>query len=99
MLIEQIMQADPKAYRAAMRALAGFNLKDRLSEINVPTLVVTGEKDTTVPQDVQAQLVEGIRTARQVFVPQAGHAVSVDQPDRFNRILADFLASSVGELP
>lgn len=91
MLIEQIMQADPKAYRAAMRALAVFNVNARLSEIDVPTLVVTGEKDTTVPEEVQMQLVQGIRTARQVIVPGAGHAVSVDQPDRFNQILADFL--------
>ena len=92
MLIEQIMQADPSAYRAAMRALASFNVLERLSEINVPTLIVTGELDTTVPRDVQQQLVEGIRGAQHVIIPGAGHAVSVDQPLAFNQVLTDFLS-------
>lgn len=92
MLIEQILQADPHAYRAAMRALASFNVNRRLSEINAPTLIVTGERDTTVPRDVQQQLVEGIRGARQVIIPGAGHAVSVDQPEAFTQVLIDFLS-------
>ena len=96
-LIGQILQADPRAYRAAMRALAKFNVVARLSEMNVPTLVVTGEQDTTVPRDVQQQLVQGIPGARQVFIPGAGHAVSVDRADMFNQILIDFLNSSPPE--
>jgi pimeloyl-ACP methyl ester carboxylesterase len=35
--------------------------------------------------------VEGIPSACQVVIPQAGHAVSVDQPEQFNRVLLGFL--------
>jgi pimeloyl-ACP methyl ester carboxylesterase len=93
MLIQQVIQADPKAYRTAMRALAKFDVKRRLSEIYLPTLVITGERDTTVPQDVQQQLVKAISKARQVLVPGAGHALSVDSPEQFNQILTDFLSN------
>lgn len=92
-LIEQVLQADPRAYRAAMRALARFNVQDRLGEIACPTLVITGERDTTVPMLNQQQLARGISNARQVVIPDAGHAVTVEKPDVFNQVLVEFLCS------
>ena len=92
-LIAQVKQAHPKAYRGSMRALAAFNRLDCLSNITAPTLVVTGSEDTTVPLNLQRQLAERIPGARQVIIPGAGHAVTVDQPEAFNRALLDFLCS------
>jgi 3-oxoadipate enol-lactonase len=91
MLITTITQSDPHAYRAAMRALALFDSRKRLSEINVPTLIITGDRDTTVPPPRQKLLVDGIPGARQVIIPVAGHAVIVEQPEAFNRELMAFL--------
>lgn len=90
-LIQEICQADPAGYRATMRALARFNVSRRLSEIRIPTLVVTGEDDTTVPLSAQGELAHGISGARHVFIPRAGHAVIVDQPELFNKTLLEFL--------
>ena len=92
-LIEQVNMADPRAYRAAMRALAWFDVRDRLREIRCPTLVVTGERDTTVPLETQYQLAQGITGARQVVIPAAGHAVTVEKPEAFNQILVEFLCN------
>jgi 3-oxoadipate enol-lactonase len=91
LLIEQITQADPRAYRAAMRSLGLFNSMGRLGEIAVPTLVMTGDRDTTVPVVNQLKLAERIRGAKHVYIPDAGHAVTIDQPDLFNKELLDFL--------
>jgi pimeloyl-ACP methyl ester carboxylesterase len=91
LLIDQISKADPRAYRAAMRSLGLFNSSKRLSEINTPTLVVTSERDTTVPLESQRLLAERIMGAQQVVIPGAGHAVSVDHPEQFNKVLLDFL--------
>lgn len=91
MLIAQILQVKPVYYRSAMRALATFNVSQRLSIISAPTLIITGEKDTTVPPSVQRMLVERIPNARQAVIQDAGHAVSVEQPEKFNQILLDFL--------
>jgi len=90
-LQQQICQASPEGYRAAMRALGLFNISSRLGEIHCPTLVVTGENDSTVPPKNQAVLVKHISSARQIVIPGAGHAVSVEKPELFNRILIDFL--------
>ena len=91
LLIDQISKTDPRAYRAAMRSLGLFNSSKRLSEIMIPTLVVTSEWDTTVPLESQRLLAERINGAQQVVIPGAGHAVSVDQPEQFNKVLLDFL--------
>jgi pimeloyl-ACP methyl ester carboxylesterase len=91
MLITTITQSDPRAYRAAMRALALFDSQERLAGIKVPTLVITGDRDTTVPPPRQKLLVNGISGAQQVVISNAGHAVSVEQPGAFNRELLTFL--------
>jgi len=90
-MVQQITNADPRAYRAAMRSLGTFNSKSRLSEIKIPVLVITGAKDTTVQPTHQAQMTAWIPGARQEIMPEAGHAASVEFPDEFNRILVDFL--------
>jgi pimeloyl-ACP methyl ester carboxylesterase len=91
MLIEQICQADHQGYRATMRALARFNTRKRLPEILAPTLVISSRDDTTVPLRLQQQLAGLIPGARQVTIPEAGHAVTVERPEAFNQILMEFL--------
>jgi len=92
-LIEQVMQADPRAYRAAMRALARFDVRNRLNGIKCPTLIITGERDTTVSIGIQNQLVAGITGAQHVVICDAGHAVTVEKPDIFNQVLVEFLSN------
>lgn len=92
-LINQVIQANSRAYRAAMRALARFDVRSRLGEIPCPTLVITGDRDTTVPLESQRQLAEGITGARQVIISQAGHGVTVEKPGAFNQVLVEFLCS------
>lgn len=92
-LIEQVIQADPHAYRAAMRALARFDVRNRLHEIQCPTLVVTGDRDTTVPLETQNFMAQNINGARQVVISDAGHAVTIEKAEQFNRVLVEFLCS------
>jgi len=47
-----------------------------------------------VPARRPEPLVEGMSGARQVVIPNAGHAVSVEQPEAFNRELLAFLLSN-----
>jgi 3-oxoadipate enol-lactonase len=88
-----ISRANPRAYRAAMRSLGLFDSRSWISELKMPTLVVTGANDTTVSPARQKLMVDSIQGARQVVIEEAGHAVSVDQADRFNQVLFDFLTA------
>jgi len=97
-LYAQITQANPAGYRATMRALARFNALPRLNELCHPTLVITGERDTTVPAEVQNEMAARIPLARQVIIPDAGHAVIAEQPELFNHCILDFLLDK-GNIP
>ena len=86
-----VSRANPLAYRKAMLSLGMFDSRKRLRQIKAPTLVVTGADDTTVSPARQKILAEGIPGARQVIIPHAGHAVSIDQAEKFNQAILDFL--------
>ena len=90
MLVKVISQADPRAYRRAMFSLGTFDSRKQLAKITAPTLVVTGANDTTVSPARQKVLVDRIPGARQEMIPSAGHAVSIDQVDRFNQAMLAF---------
>lgn len=92
---EQIASADPRAYRAAMRALGLFDSRKRLPALAaIPTLVITGADDNTVTPARQSLLAQAIPNARQVIIPNAGHAVAIDQAETFNHHLLEFLSSA-----
>jgi pimeloyl-ACP methyl ester carboxylesterase len=93
-MIAQVQQASPAGYRAAMRSLGRFDVTRRLGEIRLPTLVITGDRDTTVPPGVQSILVQRISGARQAVIPGAGHAASVEDPAAFNQALISFLSTA-----
>lgn len=58
-----------------------------------PTLVIRGGRDARGYRDIGALLAEKIRNASLVTFDEAGHMVNMEQPDRFNAVLADFLAT------
>jgi pimeloyl-ACP methyl ester carboxylesterase len=63
---------------------------DSLPSINVPTLVLVGNDDTTflAPTDYMAAKIPG---PTKVVIPDAGHAANIDQPEAFNQVVVDFL--------
>lgn len=90
-LIQLIIDSDPQVYRTAMRALVRFDVRKRLAAIAIPTLVISGALDTTVPVETQQELARGIPGSQHVIIPDARHAVIADQSERFNAALMAFL--------
>lgn len=91
-LARACMAAVPEAsYRATMRALMGFDLREALPRIAAPTLVLAGERDTNAPAPMMARMAEQIPGARYVELKGAGHLAGLEQPVVFNAALAAFL--------
>lgn len=89
--VEQVRQADPRAYRQAMLALGRFDGRPALARIQAPTLVVIGEADEIVPPPLQAELAQGIPGALVWRLPGHGHALTVTAAEAFNARLVAFL--------
>ena len=84
----------PLTYVKLLAAIGRFDLRDRLGEISVPTLVVAGEQDTTVSLACKLELAAGIPGARLERIAGSGHATPLDDAQRFNAALLEFLESA-----
>jgi proline-specific peptidase len=71
-------------------ALKGWDIRDRLDEIDVPTLVVRGRYDMCT-DPIAATLVNGIRGARQVVLEDSSHTPVLEETDRYLQVVNDFL--------
>lgn len=67
---------------------------DRLQGVKVPTLVVSGSEDKTLPTPHAVRMAERIPGARQVEVPGCAHLVTLEAPDVANRLMLE-LAEAV----
>ena len=72
-------------------SLKDWDVTDRLGEIDVPCLVISGEFDEATAA-VVAPLVAGLRDVRSVVVAGTSHLTHVEAPERFRRLVAAFLA-------
>jgi len=64
----------------------------RLGEIKAQTLVVWGRDDRFVPLDIGLRVIWGIPNAEMHIFNQCGHWVQWEHADKFNRMVAEFLA-------
>ena len=84
-------QNDKRAYLASLDAIIGWGVREHLAAITCPTLVISGDRDYTPVAAKQAYVAE-LPNARLVVIERSRHATPMDQPDRFNAVLDDFLA-------
>jgi pimeloyl-ACP methyl ester carboxylesterase len=87
----RIAANDRRGYLQGLRAAARFDLGPRLGTIRVPTLVVSGTADTTVPTSSSRALASRIPGAQLQLLEGAGHVASVDAPEALNDMLLSFL--------
>ena len=81
---------DKRAYLAAMNAIIGWGVRERLARITCPALVITGDRDYT-PVALKQAYVEELPDARLLVIADSRHATPLDQPEHFNRGLLAFL--------
>ena len=71
-------------------ALKGWDTRDRLHEIDVPTLVIRGAYDMCT-EAVAAELLNGIEGAREVVFEASSHTPALEESDRYVAVVGAFL--------
>lgn len=91
---EMIRSAEPGG---VARALEGMALRPDsrpfLEDIGVPTLVVCGDEDQLTPVAAAETLRDGIPESRLEILHGAGHLSSLETPEAFDRVLAEYLGT------
>ncbi|UVE18933.1 alpha/beta hydrolase [Pseudomonas sp. LS44] len=81
---------DKRAYNASLNAIIGWGVREHLARITCPTLVISADHDYT-PVAQKEAYVQELPNARLVVIDDSRHATPLDQPERFNTTLLDFL--------
>lgn len=79
MVRESIMRQTAEGYAQSCEALAGANAA-LVSQITVPTLLVTGDQDGVAPPASVQKMGEAIRGSRVVIVDACGHWTTFERP-------------------
>jgi L-proline amide hydrolase len=97
------MESDPTVYHTmngpteftVVGAIRDFDLTERLAEIEVPVLLVSGAHDEVRPAVVQS-MHERLRDSRWELFEDSSHMPHVEEHERFLAVVEDFLAHAEG---
>ncbi|MPZ70833.1 MAG: proline iminopeptidase-family hydrolase, partial [Actinobacteria bacterium] len=92
------MEEDPTVYHTmngpsefhCIGSLKNWDITDRLPEIDIPTLLISGEFDEATPKVVKA-VADRIPGSEWVLFEGASHSTHIEEPERFVRTVEGFL--------
>jgi pimeloyl-ACP methyl ester carboxylesterase len=79
------------SYRKTLEASVAQDRNAPLEKLAVPTLVITGDEDRVYPLELTQLMARRIPGAKLVVLEACGHLSNLEQPERFNEVLLDFL--------
>ncbi len=94
LLFEQINSGLERAegFGDALRAAIRHDMRERLGEIEIPTMVLWGQSDRVIPVAAALSYHRRIPHSRLEIFERTGHVPQLERPLRFNRLLDEFLA-------
>jgi pimeloyl-ACP methyl ester carboxylesterase len=90
-------KADRQAIAASLVGLQANNSYPFFRSLNIPCLLVYGDKDQAITEPFEEGLLSTMIHA--IVLDNSGHFPMIDEPVKFNRLLMDFLALSSGLSP
>jgi len=90
-LAESLSLLHEESYRKTLEASVAQDRGAPLEKIRVPTLVIAGNEDQVYPPALARDVARRIPGSELVMIQGAGHVVNLEQPERFNKIVLDFL--------
>lgn len=92
-LLHVLQDADDESYARCCEALAAYDVRSSLGEIEVPVLAAWGQFDAVAPEEKAVEIAAGVAQGRAVRIDDAGHLPPVEQPEAVASLLRSFFAS------
>lgn len=92
-----IRQTSPEGYAAAIQAIRGLDLLDRLSALDMPALVVGGRQDTATTVQVIEGIAGRLPNGGTLLLDDAAHLANVEQPLAFTENVGRFLRATLAD--
>ncbi len=79
------------SYLKTLEASVAQDRAAPLEALAVPTLVITGDEDRVYPAELARRMAQRIPGSELVTLEGCGHLSNLEQPERFNEVLLEFL--------
>ena len=91
---QQLSDGSSKGHALTMRGVqmkrpSLYELTDAMSELGVPTLIITGDEDDPCLEP-GLLMKRSIANCGLVVLPRSGHTINIEEPEAFNRALFEF---------
>ncbi len=90
-IVEAMAQVGPAVQLNDFRCCDKFDVMDKVSQIAVPTLVITGTEDDMTPLKYSHYLADKIAGARLLIIDSATHHCLLEKPAEANQAIEAFL--------
>lgn len=90
LFIERWAENDSQAYLSSLASVSEWDLEHRLGLIRCPTCLISGEHDF-FPLVLKEAYAAKLHDSRLVVIPGSGHFSPLDEPERFNQAVMEFL--------
>jgi len=91
---KEALACPPAVSLGDFQACNMFDIRERLHEITVPTLILVGDEDQLTPPKWSQYLHEHIGNSRLEIIPGAGHFVQQERPEAVNQAISTFLTDN-----
>ena len=86
----QIASNPKKVYLKNLKSLFGWGVLEHLADIEVPTLMLTGDRDYS-PVALKQAVVDAMKNAKLVVIADTGHGTPIEKPGETNEAIARFI--------
>jgi pimeloyl-ACP methyl ester carboxylesterase len=99
LLSEQVKPGlDSDGFVDSLASMVGYDTRKRLTEIEIPTLIVWGLSDKIVPVEAALGYHRLIPRSRLEIFERTGHVPMLERPARFNSLVDEFLEAEPAEI-
>ena len=91
-LLDSVSRIHEASYQKTLEASVAQDRAAPIEQIRAPTLVVAGEEDTVYPPELAREMAQRIPGAELLMFDRTGHLANLEQPERFNKAVFDFLS-------
>lgn len=95
MIDQDLSRTTVESFLTSIASLRKTDLTDELHDLQVPVMGMYGDKDVIVSPHQWKPLQQYARLSRIERFSDAGHFLMLDQPERFQKTLRDFLRSDI----
>jgi len=88
---EGLLNTDQNVVYNDLIACNNFDISDKVSEINIPTLIIAGKEDILTPVKYSEYLNHQIYDSELTFIEGSGHFVMQEKQEEFNEIILNFI--------